>query len=124
MKILGVDWGMQNLGLAVSESGLLGRELPEMKTSVDNLAQFIINQKVTQVVVGLPTTPDGGEGLQAAAVRSFGEQLAARINLPIVYEDEAFTTDEAQNLGGSHSLAARLILEQYLHHAKKDSIGN
>lgn len=118
MKILAIDWGKKYFGLAVSESGVLVRELPAIPASIKNLVETISREKPQKIVIGLPTTPDGALGPQAKIVRGFAEKLSKFVNIPLEFEDEAFTSSEANRLGGDHSTAARLILEQNLNNEK------
>ena len=78
------------------------------------------------VVVGLPLNMDGSEGGMAAEVRRWGEQLAADLGLPVRYEDERLSTDEAESVLQARglkpserrrlrdSLAAAVILQAVL----------
>lgn len=120
MKALGIDWGKKHIGLSISRSGVLAAELTEISSldAVDWLVKLAVREKIDTIVVGLPTTPQGLHGEQARIVKKFAAALGAKITVPIEFEDEAFTSNEANRLGGSHSLAARLLLEQWLNNSK------
>jgi len=73
---------------------------------------------VEGVVLGLPLTPRGLEEESARMARRLGERIERSLGLPVEYEDERYTSVEAERLGGrsrpSDDLAAVLILEQFL----------
>jgi putative Holliday junction resolvase len=70
-----------------------------------------------QLVVGLPTHPDGAEHEMTQKARRFGNQLHGRFHLPVTWVDERYTSvvlegdPEMHDNLDAHSAA--LILEQY-----------
>jgi putative Holliday junction resolvase len=77
-------------------------------------------------VIGLPISLSGSLGPQAQAVKAFGQELSARLPLPIEYWDERLSTVEAQRRLASaghrgpkakarlDALAAAIVLQGYL----------
>jgi putative Holliday junction resolvase len=57
---------------------------------------IISEQGVGGLVVGLPLNMDGSEGPMAAEARAFGAWLEAGTRLPVAFEDERLSTDEAE----------------------------
>lgn len=51
---------------------------------------------VRQIVVGLPLGLDGGEGPAVREARGFGAAVARATGLPVSYQDERFTTRQAE----------------------------
>ncbi|MBZ0296023.1 MAG: Holliday junction resolvase RuvX [Anaerolineae bacterium] len=130
-RLLGIDHGIQRIGLAVSDPiGLVARELRiiHRKSRKEDFA--LINhiadeQQVVALVVGLPVNYDAPEGVhtQADTVRLWVERLSATTDLPIILWDEQLTSEDAHELAQQQrrkrtdpvdDLAARLILQSYL----------
>jgi putative Holliday junction resolvase len=61
------------------------------------IARLMEEQKAEALVLGLPISLNGSLGPQAQAVRAFGDELAARLGLPVEYWDERLSTVEAQH---------------------------
>ncbi|BDW10185.1 putative pre-16S rRNA nuclease [Polynucleobacter sp. SHI8] len=117
---LAFDFGTKNIGVAVGNS--IMRQAQPLKTiqhkNVDVVFQVIQKLvkewEVTHFVVGLPTHPDGAEHEMTHRAKRFGNQLNGRLNLPVQWVDERYTSAVAENhLGDIDSQAAVLILEQY-----------
>ena len=74
----------------------------------------------------LPVSLDGIEGMQAARIREVGDELAGRLPVPVVYQDERLSSAEAgrrmaeaglsekERRGKVDMVAAALILQSYL----------
>jgi putative Holliday junction resolvase len=102
-RILAIDYGRVRHGLAVSDGlGMASHPLPALQRKdpaqdLRRLAQLAEERDVRRIVLGLPLNMDGSEGLMAAEVRRFGEKLGAALGLPVLYEDERLSTDEAES---------------------------
>jgi putative holliday junction resolvase len=129
-RVIGLDHGSRRIGVAIGEvETRLAFARPALlrqsvATDIAAIAQLAREEGVDTIVLGLPLNMDGSEGLQAAAARAFGEQLAA-MGLTIVNQDERLTTWQASEQMGPRrgrdrrsgeldSAAARLILQDYL----------
>jgi putative Holliday junction resolvase len=131
-RILAIDYGRVRHGLAVSDGlGLAAHPLPVLaRRTVERdlaaLRSVIADRDIRRLVLGLPIDMSGTEGPMAKEVRLFGASLEAALGLPLLYEDERLSTDEAearlkdQGLRPSDrkrrrdSLAAAIILEAVL----------
>ena len=112
------------LGLAAHPLPVLVRGAAEADLAA--LRTVIEEREIHRIVLGLPLDMTGDEGAMAKEVRLYGTALQAQIGLPVAYEDERLTTDEAearlkeQGLRPSDrkrrrdSLAAAIILEGVL----------
>ncbi|MDQ3148983.1 MAG: Holliday junction resolvase RuvX [Chloroflexota bacterium] len=130
-RIIGLDHGSRRIGVAVGDTetgmafarpALLRRNLV---TDLAAIGELVAAEAVRLVVIGLPFNMDGTEGEQAAAARTFGEQVALS-GIGVVYEDERLSSWEAgerlseagrqprRERGELDSAAARVILQQYL----------
>lgn len=132
-RILAVDWGQIRIGLALSD------ETQTLATPLETLTRragkrFPLSRFLTLVadhvpaglVVGLPLTPEGGEGESARAAREMAAALAARTGLPLELWDERLSTARAlgaiREQGGTvrgrrdqvDALAAAVLLQHFL----------
>jgi putative Holliday junction resolvase len=134
-RVLAVDYGERRLGLAVSDpTCVLATPLPTLvrrrgkRPPIAAILAVIAANDVDQLVVGLPLTLAGDESDWTREVRSFGEKLAERANLPVAFADERMTSVRAERTVRSLGLprkererkervdaaAAVLILQSFL----------
>lgn len=105
---LGVDVGDVRVGVASSDpSGLLAtpvetvpRDL-EHGGDLDRVVEIVTDLSVTEIVIGLPRSLDGGEGPAAGKVREWAQGLRVALrdasieNTPIRLVDERLSTVDA-----------------------------
>ena len=102
MRTLAFDVGARRTGVAVSDvSGTLARPLRVLQgREVLEAALAIIREfegeGLEGVVVGLPRRLDGTDTHATAHARAFGDAVAARTAVPVVFEDERLTSVEAE----------------------------
>jgi len=65
------------------------------RAPVAAILALITEHSVSDVVVGLPLTPEGDEGDAAGAARALGASIAERAGVPVHYLDERMTTAHA-----------------------------
>lgn len=142
-RILGVDFGLKRVGLAVCDSSwILATPLPayrtkSMRDTIDHVASVVKQQNAGGVVVGLPLNLDGTESAQSGRVRAFARNLGKVTGLTVELVDERLTTVEADELlaeagvkksgreGLIDSMAAKIILQSYLdNNNNKKKIGD
>lgn len=130
--ILGFDFGMKNIGIAVGQD-LTGTANPLTAISArdgipdwDQIAKLLKDWQPALLVVGLPLNMDGSEQEMTAAARRFGNRLHGRFGLPVEWQDERLTTYEALDQLGIRSkmdsrqrsdvdqISAQLILQSWL----------
>ena len=127
-RILGIDWGMRRIGVAVSDPSqdfafvrpaiVMGRM---DKSHADAVLRVAMDENVVGIVVGLPVRSDGTESETTGHVRRFIDDLAGMTDLPICTISENLTSFAAQAEMGRvrvrdlkeklDSESARLILE-------------
>lgn len=124
-KILGIDYGTKEMGLAVSDEEQRQAFVFDSVVADNALAEIeevISSEDIEKVVLGLPLTMDGEEGPQTDAVRAFGDSLHEMIGIAVDYTDERLST-KMFNMGAKirkqvgmddHMLAAQEILQSYL----------
>lgn len=131
-RFLGIDYGKRRIGLALSDP--LGMFATGFET-LDNtgpkhvfkaLMAIIADQDIEGIVIGMSYRTTGEPGDTADEINDFTEQLKTHTALPIVFEDERFTSVIAQqsltaqgvkhskNKGLVDKTAAALILQQFL----------
>lgn len=129
MRYLGIDYGSKRIGLALSdEKGLLAFPYKTLNgansdTIIKEIKKIISKENVEKIVIGLPFTLKSQMSFQAQKVRRFGEALSSLVQLPIVFENEIFTSRMAEKSGVSRekldASAAALILQDFLDKQKK-----
>ena len=130
-RILGLDPGERRIGVALSDPtgtiasphSVIDRRVVDPAVVVRNLCE---EYGVDLIVVGLPTGLSGHEGPSAEAARGLGAIVSEATGLPVLYQDERFTTvtAEAALLEGGvrrdkrrdvrDKVAAAVILQAYL----------
>jgi len=123
MTVMAFDYGTRRVGVAVGNT--LTRVGQPLKTiaapNIDRLFQELValaqEWQPAQVVVGRPLHPDGAEHEMTSKATRFGNQLKGRLNLPVVWVDERYTSaileGDPQMRDNLDAHSAALILEQY-----------
>jgi putative Holliday junction resolvase len=120
--ILAFDFGLKRIGVAVGEPELgTAHPLPAI-ANFSQIQELINEWQPARLVVGLPTSVQGEAHAMTRQAEDFARRLERRFRLPVARVDERFTSVEAQSkLRGTRpskkqidSVAAQLILEQYL----------
>jgi putative Holliday junction resolvase len=112
---LAVDVGSVRVGVASSDpDGVLASPLTVVRSGpseLNELAALVARADAIEVIVGLPISLSGREGVAAAGARSFAAELAGRLApIPVRLVDERFTTTQAHDAlrsGGKDSRARR-----------------
>ncbi len=132
MTFLGLDVGTRRIGVAVGSTDVrmatplgviarttLDRDAAQIRAWVDQYAAGTI-------VVGLPHELDGSIGAQAETVLQYAEAIQLRLELPLEFFDERYSTAEAlrrrREMGVSEkrgratidAAAAAIILQDFL----------
>jgi len=124
VKVLALDYGAARTGVAVSDAtGTLARPLGVVeraatRTGLERLVELVDAERVERIVVGLPLTLRGAQGLQAEETDRFVQALRAAVSVPVERFDERFTTTLASRDPDSKApedaRAAAYLLETYL----------
>ncbi|WP_343126521.1 Holliday junction resolvase RuvX [Buchnera aphidicola] len=137
MIILGFDYGVKNIGLAIAETTLFyAYPIQSIKTPKKN-TQWKIIQKILlkwlpqYLIVGYPLNNQGKKFNITKKIEKFKKKLEKKYNLPVKFHNEYLTTKIAKSIlfqkGGYkklqknciHSASAVLILEGWLDIYKK-----
>lgn len=132
MRILALDMGEKNIGVAVSDpleitaQGVEVIRRSNKKKDLARIRELVHEYAVEKIVLGYPLNMDGSIGEKAREVLAFKEKLAKSLSLPVETWDERLSTVAAQrtlltaDLRRSErkkvidKVAATLILESYL----------
>ena len=132
MKIMSVDHGQKNIGLAISdETGLLARPfgiLPHISKLVDagNVADTASRQEAGLIIVGVSYDEAGDPNAAGRRAINFAEVLKLQTSLPVDLWDESMTTQDARaariasgaprkkRAGHLDDVAAAVLLQNYL----------
>jgi putative Holliday junction resolvase len=101
-RLLGVDLGGRRIGLAVAatDAGTARGLATIMRGTLDDdaaaLAHVVAEQRIDELVVGLPLLPSGDEGDQAMAARAWADEIGRRLGRPVSMQDERFTSRAAE----------------------------
>ncbi len=120
MRLLGIDYGLKRIGLALgdSETGIATPlETVDEKTAIVHIQNLIREEGIDECVIGLPYNADGTESEQLLLTKKFIQQLESFVKVNTI--DERFTTAEARemqsegDIADKDALAALIILETY-----------
>jgi putative Holliday junction resolvase len=131
-RVAALDYGQARIGLAVSdELGLLAHPRPfvparPLERALRDLGALFRREGIGHVLLGLPLSLGGKEGLAAGRARKFGQALGAATGVAIEYVDERLTTvtaasrlreaghDARQARGRIDSASAAVLLQAWL----------
>ena len=136
MRILCIDVGDKNIGIAVSdEENILAKGLGSIKmdeNTIEKIKEFVEKYNVNKIVYGLPLKMDGSFSVQTEKTMAFISKLKEEIkNIEFIPHDERLTTFLAEKFLLSadlsrkkrkkyrDKLSAQIILQNYL-----DSLGS
>lgn len=132
MRILGIDYGDSNLGLAVSDPLLItaqgiGRYRSQnRRADLGHFRKLVAEYGIARIVVGLPLRMDGTSGTRAEKTREFAAWLEKNLEIPVVLWDERLTTRQTRGIMAGKKIkhdrkkilkdqiAASIILSSYL----------
>ncbi|MCH2132532.1 MAG: Holliday junction resolvase RuvX [Phycisphaerales bacterium] len=131
MRVLAIDLGDKRTGLAIGDEDtsmvmpVEVLEIPRGPRLLDAVKTAIETHGAERLVIGLPLNMDGTEGDRARICRAFGKELEDVSSLPIAFQDERLSSDEANRRmarsGRTHgekkrlrdALAACVVLEDH-----------
>lgn len=122
-----MDAGLARVGLAIcdpDERVAVPLDIVPAGVAFPAIRTIVNRDGVEGIVLGLPLTPRGLEEESARMARRLGERIERSLGLPVEYEDEQYTSVEAERLGGrsrpADDLAAVLILEQFMARRRRE----
>ncbi len=133
-KLMGIDFGERRIGIALSD---LSQSISSPYTTIDTrenpdpflaIGRILENEAVEGFVVGYPLRTDGKPSEKVEAVETFISELESRFPIPVIREDERFSSSRAEDYlrglkrgkkkGNRKAMvdriAASIILQDYL----------
>ena len=132
MKILGIDPGEKNIGIAISDpTGTLARPLVVLKNvskqvNAHKIQSLAEKEQVGCIVIGQATDIDGKPNFSGRKAARLAGELRSLTDIPVELWDESYSTQDAQALtlrlgvpkksrqGHQDQIAAAIILQSYL----------
>jgi putative holliday junction resolvase len=132
MRILAVDPGSKNIGLAISDpTGSIANPLTVLfhvarLVDAGTVAEIAKTNEAGLIVIGQSLDDDGNPTYEGRRAGRFALALKTQTGLPVVFWDESLTTQDARaariamgvsrknRLGHLDSLAATVLLQSYL----------
>lgn len=131
-KVLAIDFGLKRCGLAISDEAKIfafGLDTVDSSKLMDAVKKLVMQEKVDEVVLGLPLRLNDEDAHITQNVRLLGEALNKEIpEVQVHYEDERFTSKmaaQSMHLAGASKkqkkekglidkVSATIILQSFL----------
>ena len=147
MRVLGVDFGLRKIGLALSDPGevvatpLRSLVVSSVRNAPAAVARAAREAEAEAVVVGVPLGLEGEEArAEVRRVERFATALRRELGLSVHLVDESFSSREAEEAGSggpgsegrakrrgsdadSHAVAAAVILQRWLDRPRRPGKG-
>ncbi len=103
---MGIDYGLERTGLAVTDPAgklvfpletVYFRDFKSRHDFFDSLADRIRNEQIEALVWGLPLSLDGSENLMCTQIRNAAKRLSRRIDIPVFFMPETLSSYEAES---------------------------
>lgn len=97
-RLMGLDVGRKTVGMALSDTGrMVATPLDTIRRTkfaadAETMRRLIAEHDVGALVIGLPVRMDGSEGPMCQSVRQFAANLAAVVDIDMVFWDERLST--------------------------------
>ena len=97
-RLLGLDVGTKTIGMALSDVtrsvATPFDTIHRSKFTADakTIREVVEKNQVGALVIGFPLNLDGSEGPRAQSTRAFASNLAAHVEVPMVFWDERLST--------------------------------
>lgn len=122
MKVLGIDFGLAKIGLAMADDSLAQplKVVSNGERGMARIARVVRQEQIERIVVGV------SEGKMGQKAREYGRDLGRITGVEVVFQDETLTTQEAiakmveagkrkkYRQEKEDAFAAALILQSYL----------
>ncbi|MFA5134081.1 MAG: Holliday junction resolvase RuvX [Patescibacteria group bacterium] len=123
MNYLSIDYGTKNVGLAVNNGTEIAfpfKSVPN-KNAISEIFEICDEEMIDRIVVGMPSKMDRTAGALAEEIKAFVENLKEEIKLPVDFEDEILSSEQAGKMMADYSgkyekdaVEAAVILQTYL----------
>lgn len=122
MRLLGIDYAKKKIGIAVSDENQKMAfpltVLVDDKKIIENIKKICREYNIEKIILGLPLDLANRSTHNTKPAENFKLKLENKLNIPIIFEKEFYTTKEAERVQGKVELidasAAALILKHYI----------
>ena len=103
-RIVGFDIGQKRIGIALSDllgltaQGVETYHRKNLEADYQYLVQFIKENDVGSMVVGLPKNMNNSLGFKAEEIQTFIAGLTQKVDIPVFWVDERLTTVSAERM--------------------------
>ncbi len=103
-RIVGLDIGQKRIGIALSDllgltaQGVETYHRKNLEADYQYLVQFIKENDVGSMVVGLPKNMNNSLGFKAEEIQNFITGLTQKVDIPVFWVDERLTTVSAERM--------------------------
>ena len=97
-RLLGLDVGKKNIGIAISDLGLKiaspnsNLKRTKLKKDIESIEQIVLDKNIGGLICGLPIELDGSEGKACQSIRQFVKDVNAELSIDISFWDERLST--------------------------------
>lgn len=122
MTVLGIDYGTKRVGVAFSDTtevlAFPKEVLPNNKELVQTLKDVSAKENARMIVLGHSKNSQGEDNPVMNKIHPFKEELEHATNLPVIFEQESWSSVEATKFQGMNenidASAAAIILQRFL----------
>jgi putative holliday junction resolvase len=133
--ILAIDYGLKRIGLAISDTkGIIASPLKvititkkrKLKGALEDIIKEVEKNNVKTILIGKPQEFKKEYSLTLKKIYSFANKLSELTTIPIIFQDESYSTIQAQNMllsfgqsrksskGKIDMIAAEIFLQDFL----------
>lgn len=121
MKYVGIDYGTKKVGIALSDESLsfaFPKEIVPTEIIIEYILALSQGEPLAGVVIGESVSNSGVDNSIADAAKLFAQKLETKLNIPIMFEREGYSSVEAHRYqtkkGDRDDSAAAIILQRFL----------
>jgi putative holliday junction resolvase len=122
MRLLGIDYGDKNIGLALGDLGGIALPYKILDNQgedfvVSQLKEIVTAENIEVIVVGLPHSLSGKRNERLDITQKFVDLLNEKLNIKVATVDEQMTSKLYDKLGVKKDIdkhAAAAILDTYI----------
>jgi len=124
--LLAADIGRRRTGLAIGDTvagfvvALTTLHHKNDEELIQGMLKQIAERKISELIIGLPLLPQGGEGEQSSYVRMIATSIAEQSGLTVTLLDERYSTNFKDGTDPDARAACELASMAVQMHKKKD----
>lgn len=119
-RLLGIDYGTVRVGLALSDPErklAFPKEVVPLGDALKHIEGVVESEKISGIIVGIPTPLSGKESDMTKQARAFAEMLTYELSVSVTTWPELLSSREALRAPGGKkddASAAAIVLQSYL----------